>query len=547
MKIRKTKTHNCLAVFRFSPTIPPMSKKKKILIIGSGSYCIGSSVEFDWCGVQVLRTLRKLGHETVFINSNPETVSTDFDECDRLYFEELTVERVLDVCDKENPAGVIFSTGGQVAQNMVMELEKAGIPLLGTSVYSIEACEDRGKFSALCDELDIDQPGWNSFSRLEDAYDFAEKVRYPVLVRPSFVLSGAAMAIATCEDSLKKFLETAIGTSRAAVVISKFEENAKEIEFDGVAQNGEIICSAISEHVENAGTHSGDATIILPPQNLYLETVRRVRKTAQHLAKKLNISGPFNIQFLARENEIKVIECNLRASRSFPFVSKVLGQNFIEIATRIWLGETIEPQEKNPLEIQAVGVKAAQFSFSRLKGADPILGVEMSSTGEVACFGETAEEAFLKSLISVGFVMPPKNSKILVTIGKLKEKIGFLPVAKKLQKLGFTFVGTENTSKFLKENDIECETVYKISSGRHPNVTDLIEEKSVSLVINTANKFSHEEISDGYLIRRKTVDRNIPLVTNLQIAKLLAKSLEKYPDISRLEVLSYEERAKKEY
>ncbi len=521
-----------------------MAKKQKILIIGSGPYCIGSSVEFDWCGVQVLRTLRKLGHETVFINSNPETVSTDFDECDRLYFEELTVERVLDICEKENPDGVIFSTGGQVPQNMVMELGEAGVPLLGTSVASIQACEDREKFSALCDELGIAQPEWNSFSQIEDAFSFAEKVGYPVLVRPSFVLSGAAMAIATNEESLKKFLQNAVGTTHASVVMSKFEENAKEIEFDGVARDGEIICSAIAEHIENAGVHSGDATIVLPPQNLYLETVRRVRHTAQKLAKKLKISGPFNIQFLARENDIKIIECNLRASRSFPFVSKVLSQNFIEIATRIWMGESVGPQEKNPLEIQSVGVKAAQFSFSRLKGADPMLGVEMSSTGEVACFGATVEEAFLKSFMSVGFVPPAKNSKILVTLGKLKDKMDFLPAAKRFSKLGFTFVATKNTAQFLQENDISSEEVFKISSGRHPNVADLVEKKEVSLVVNTPNKFSHEEISDGYLIRRKAVDQNIPLIMNLQFAKLLVRSLEKFPTSKELEVLSYAERAK---
>jgi len=517
--------------------------KKKILIIGSGSYCIGSSVEFDWCGVQVLRTLRKLGHETIFINSNPETVSTDFDECDRLYFEELTLERVMDICEKEKPDGVIFSTGGQIAQNMAVELEKFNIPLLGTSIDSVDSCEDRKKFSSLCDELKIDQPRWNSFSHMDKAFDFAKKVGFPVLVRPSFVLSGAAMAIATCEESLKKYLEMAVGTSRAAVVISKFESNAKEIEFDGVANEGEIICSAIAEHVENAGVHSGDATIVLPPQNLYLETVRRVRKIAQKLARKLQISGPFNIQFLARSNEIKVIECNLRASRSFPFVSKVLGQNFIEIATRIWMGENVPSQEKNPLDIRAVGVKAAQFSFSRLKGADPMLGVEMSSTGEVACFGETEEEAFLKSLISVGFVIPPKKSRILITLGKLKDKIDFLSVAKRLKKSGFTFVGTENTAKFLQENGLACDMAYKISSGSHPNVADLIEERGVSMVINTPNKFSHEEISDGYLIRRKAIDQNIPLITNLQLAKLLVRSLEKFPDLDGLKVLSYKERA----
>jgi hypothetical protein len=342
---------------------------------------------------------------------------------------------------------------------------------------------------------------------------------------------------------LEEYLESAVGSTKSSVVISKFLQNAKEIEFDGVAQEGTIIVSAISEHVENAGVHSGDATIVLPPQNLYLETVRRVRKIAQKIAKELNVSGPFNIQFLARENDIKVIECNLRASRSFPFASKVLGQNFIEIATRVWLGEILEPQEKNLLEVQAVGVKAAQFSFSRLKNADPNLGVEMSSTGEVACFGNTMEEAFLKSFISVGFELPKPNSKILVTLGTIKDKADFLPIAKKFMRLGFTFAGTEGTAQFLRDNEYECETVYKVSSDQHPNVVDMIEDRAVGLVINTSNRFSHEEISDGYLIRRKAVDRNVPLLTNLQLSKLLARSLEQIPDLKDLEILPYHERA----
>lgn len=520
--------------------IPQMSRKK-ILIIGSGPYSIGSSVEFDWCGVQVLRTLHKLGYETVFMNSNPETVSTDFDECDRLYFEELTLEKVLDIYEKEKPDGVIFSTGGQIAQNMANDLADYGVPLLGTKVDSIDNCEDRAKFSALCDELEIDQPEWQSFEKLSDAKKFAEKVGFPVLVRPSFVLSGAAMAVASDMEMLEEYLEIAVGTTNSSVVISKFEDNAKEIEFDGVAQNGQIICSAIAEHVENAGVHSGDATIVLPPQNVYLETIRRVRMIAGKLAEKLQISGPFNIQFLARQNEIKVIECNLRASRSFPFASKVLGQNFIEIATKILVDEKVSPQEKNMLEIPKVGVKAAQFSFSRLKGADPNLGVEMSSTGEVGCFGDTIEEAFLKSMISVGFTLPKQNSTILVTLGKLRDKVGFIESAKRLQKLGFSFVGTEGTSTFLNENGIECGTVYKLSSEKHPNVVDEIKNQKISLVINTANKFSHEERTDGYLIRRAAIDANVPLLINLQLVKLLAKSLEKFPNEEDLPAFAYGE------
>ncbi len=518
-------------------------KKKTFLIIGSGPYCIGSSVEFDWCGVQILRTLRNLGHQTIFINSNPETVSTDFDECDRLYFEELTAERVLDIYEKEKPDGVIFATGGQIAQNLAVELKNHKLPFIGTDISSIEKCEDRSEFSKLCDSLSIDQPEWKKFKKIEEAEKFSKKVGFPVLVRPSFVLSGAAMAVATSPEFLQKYLDLAVGTAKnTSVVISKFENNAKEIEFDAVAQNGEIIVFAIAEHIENAGVHSGDATIVLPPQNLRLETVRRVRHIAQKLAKSLRISGPFNIQFLARENEIKVIECNLRASRSFPFTSKVLSQNFIEIATRIWCGEKLLPQEKNPLEIQKVGVKAAQFSFSRLKGADPVLGVEMSSTGEVACFGDTVEEAFLKSFISVGFKIPSPKSKILVTIGNLKDKIDFLPAAKIFDNLDFKFVGTAGTAKFLNENGFKCEEVFKISEDRSPNVTDIISQKKVSMVINTPNKFSHDEISDGYLIRRATIDANTPLIKNLAIARILAKSLKKFPTPENCPILSYDER-----
>ncbi len=512
---------------------------KKICIIGSGPYCIGSSVEFDWCSVQVLRTLRKYGHQTIFINSNPETVSTDFDECDKLYFEELTLERILDICEHEQPDGVIFSTGGQIAQNLAIKLEEHGVKLLGTKVSSINICEDRQKFSALCDKLNISQPDWDRFTNLSQAFLFAEKVGYPVVVRPSFVLSGAAMAVATSEENLQDFLEKAVGNTNNSVVISKFADNAKEIEFDAVAQNGKLVCSSISEHIEHAGVHSGDATIVLPPQNLYLETIRRVRNIAQKLAKELNISGPFNIQFLAQENNLQIIECNLRASRTFPFVSKVLKQNFIELATRVWLDEKLIPQEKNLLEITSVGVKAAQFSFSRLKNSDPNLGIEMSSTGEVACFGETVEEALLKSLISVGFILPSKHSTILLTLGKLKDKVEFLPTALRLVELGFDLVGTEGTSKFLSENNCPCSTVYKISSKHHPNIKDVLEQDdhvSISLVINTANKFSHEEVSDGYLIRRKTIDLNIPLIINLQLAKLLVRSFGS---------ISYEELLKK--
>lgn len=499
---------------------------KTFMVIGSGPYCIGSSVEFDWCSVQVLRTLKKLGHKTVFINSNPETVSTDFDECDRLYFEELTLERVLDVYEKEEPDGVIFSTGGQVAQNLAVKLEQHGVRLVGTAVASIDKCEDREKFSALCDCLKIDQPQWAAFSDLDEAKAFAREVGYPVLVRPSFVLSGAAMAVAPDEEDLVTYLENAVGTTDSSVVISKFEENAKEIEFDAVAQDGQIIVSAVAEHLENAGVHSGDATIVLPAQRVYLETLRKVRQAAVKLAAELSISGPFNIQFLAKNNEIKVIECNLRASRSMPFASKVLRQNFMEIATRIWLGETLESMERNALEVDQVGVKAAQFSFSRLKDADPNLGVEMSSTGEVACFGADLHEAYLKSLLSVGFQLPKSPGKILLSLGKMKHKVDFVPTAKIFTELGFRFVATAGTAGFLSEQGIACETVYKISEDQHPNVIDTIDSGDIELVINTANKYSHEEKSDGYLIRRKAIDTNTPLLLNLELAKELALAMQ---------------------
>ncbi len=514
--------------------------KRKILLIGSGPYSIGSSVEFDWCGVQGLRTLRKLGHETIFINSNPETVSTDFDECDRLYFDELTTERVLDIIKKEKPDGVIASSGGQIAQNMLRELHAAGVPLLGTSVQDIENCEDRGAFSALCDELGIDQPQWQQFATTEEAISFAREVGFPVLVRPSFVLSGAAMAVANGEEALVQYLQNAVGQTDASVVVSKFEENAKEVEFDGVAKDGVIICSAIAEHVENAGVHSGDATIVLPPQTLYTETVRQVRQIATQLAKKLNITGPFNIQFLAKENRVMVIECNLRASRSFPFASKVLGQNFMEIAIQSMLGMDVPVQQIDPSTIKHVGVKAAQFSFSRLKGADPLLGVEMSSTGEVACFGHNAEEALLKSLISVGFIIPPRGSQVLVTLGKVRDKAAFIPLAKRLIEMGYSLIGTEGTSAFLQAEGVAITTVYKISD-QHPNVIDAIDSGDVRLVINTPNKYSCEEVSDGYYIRRKAIDKNISLITNLQLLKGLIKALEQYPTEDDLPIFAYSE------
>ncbi len=520
--------------------IDKMKKGAKIMILGSGPYSIGSSVEFDWSSVQVLRTLRRLGFKTVFINSNPETVSTDFDECDRLYFEELTPERVLDVYTKEKPDAMIVCTGGQVAQNMIIELKAAGVNILGTKVEDIERCEDRGAFSAMCDKLEIDQPAWQAFKTKAEAIDFAKKVGFPVLVRPSFVLSGAAMAVANSDEALMSYLDSAIGQTEASVVISKFEENAKEIELDAVAINGEIVCQAIAEHVENAGVHSGDATIVLPPQTVYTETIRKVNQIGQKLAKELNITGPFNMQVLAKQNKVMIIECNLRASRSFPFASKVLRQNFMEIATKGLVGEKVLPDIVRLEDIKMVGVKAAQFSFSRLKGADPMLGVEMSSTGEVACFGQNIEEALLKSLISVGFRMPEKASEVLVTLGKVTDKADFLPIGKSLIEMGFKLIGTEGTSAFLQSEGVACETVFKVSD-KHPNVLDAIEKQNVQLVVNTPNKYSHEERSDGYLIRRKAIDNNIPLVTNLQLLKVLVRAINQYPTEESLPVMAYGE------
>lgn len=511
------------------------------MVLGSGPYSIGSSVEFDWSSVQVLRTLRKKGYKTIFVNSNPETVSTDYDEVDKLYFEELTAERVLDIYRKEKPAGMIVCTGGQVAQNMILELAANGVNILGTDVKDIERCEDRGAFSEMCDKLGIDQPRWQTFATKEEAINFAKEVGFPVLVRPSFVLSGAAMAVANSDEALMDYLQSAVGQTNASVVISKFEQNAKEIELDAVAVNGEIVCQAIGEHLENAGVHSGDATIVMPPQAIYTETLRKVNMIGKKLAKELNITGPFNAQFLAKQNKVMIIECNLRASRSFPFASKVLGQNFMQMATLGIVGQEVKPHIMRLEDIQAVGVKAAQFSFSRLKGADPMLGVEMSSTGEVACFGQNIEEALLHSLISVGFRLPEKGSKVLITLGKVTDKADFLPIGKQLIDMGFTLLGTEGTSAFLQSEGLDCEPVYKVSD-KHPNVLDAIEQENVQLVINTPNKYSHEERSDGYLIRRKAIDNNIPLITNLQLMKVLVRAINMYPSEESLPIMAYDER-----
>lgn len=504
------------------------SRKKKIIVLGSGSYAIGTSVEFDWCCVNALKTVQKAGYETIIINYNPETVSTDYDISDKLYFDELSVERVMDICEKEKPAGVIVSMGGQVPNNLARKLAAAGLKLFGTTAAYIDRAENRHKFSALLDKLEIDQPRWKELSRVEDVKKFAKEVGYPLLVRPSYVLSGAAMSVARNEDSLQLFLNKATKIStEAPVVVSKFETGAKEIEVDAVALRGDILIYAIAEHIENAGVHSGDATIVLPPQKLYIETIRRVKDITRKIAHELHITGPFNIQFLAKNNLVKVIECNLRASRSFPFSSKVTGYNFIEIATQAMLHKKslteFRKQNYQTLDLDYVGVKAPQFSFSRLKGADPVSGVEMASTGEVACFGNNMYEAFLKAMISAGFKLPKKN--ILISAGKIEDKADLLNAAGKLKELGFNIFATEGTSRFLAEHGVKNTMLHKISVNKKPNIAEAINTKKIDLVINIPKSYSREETTDGYLIRRKTIDHNIPLITNVQIAEVIVEAL----------------------
>lgn len=506
-------------------------RKKKVMVLGSGAYAIGTSVEFDWCGVTCVATLNREGYETIMVNYNPETVSTDYDICDKLYFDELSLERVLDIYENERPIGIIISTGGQVPNNLAMKLREAGVKILGTAPADIDRAEDRHKFSALLDELHIDQPLWKELSSIAKISGFARQAGYPLLVRPSYVLSGAAMSVAHNEEGLKTFLEKAAEISpEAPVVISKFEQGAKEIEIDAVAYKGKIVIYAISEHIENAGVHSGDATMVLPPQKLYFETVRRIKKIAEKITAALRISGPLNIQFLAKNNQVKVIECNLRASRSFPFASKVTGHNFIEIATCAMLGRPkinkYLKEKYHTLDLDYVGVKAPQFSFSRLKGADPVLGVEMASTGEVACFGEDLYEALLKSMISVGFNIPKKN--ICLTIGRIEDKADFLPSARTLHSLGFNLFATEGTAKFLEENNVPAITLRKARSGKQPNIVDYLIGKKLDLVIDIPKSYGREEITDGYLIRRRAVDSNIPLVTNIQIARAVVDAIARY-------------------
>lgn len=490
---------------------------RSVVVLGSGAYRIGSSVEFDWCGVQALNTIRKEGYRGVMINYNPETVSTDYDICDRLYFDELTFERVMDILDVESPYGVILSTGGQIPNNLALRLSRQDVHILGTGAESIDNAEDRDKFSAMLDRIGVDQPEWKALTSMKEIDTFIDKVGFPVLVRPSYVLSGAAMNVCSNYDELERFLKLAVSVSKEhPVVVSRFIEYAKEVEMDAVAQNGEIIAYAISEHVEFAGVHSGDATIQFPPQKTYIETMRRIKCTSRKIAKELNISGPFNIQYLARENEIKVIECNLRASRSLPFVSKILKLNLIELATRIMLGKNVERPAKNLFDLDYVGIKASQFSFNRLQNADPVLGVDMASTGEVGCIGDDTQSAILKAMLSVGYRIPAKN--ILLSTGNTKQKSDMLPAVRLLQDRGYTLFATGGTSRYLAENGIKNTLVYWPSEGLQPQALDMLHERKIDLVVNIPKNLSAGELDNGYRIRRAAVDLNIPLITNARLA-----------------------------
>ena len=494
-----------------------LGDKKSVVVLGSGAYRIGSSVEFDWCGVQALNTIRKEGWRSVMINYNPETVSTDYDICDRLYFDELTFERVLDILELENPYGVIVSTGGQIPNNLALRLDAQGVSILGTSAESIDRAEDRDKFSAMLDTIGVDQPEWRALTSLEDIQAFVQEVGFPVLVRPSYVLSGAAMNVCSNNEELERFLALAANVSKQhPVVVSRFIEHAKEVEMDAVAREGEIIAYAISEHIEYAGVHSGDATIQFPPQKLYVETMRRIKRISRRIAKELNISGPFNIQFLARDNDIKVIECNLRASRSFPFVSKVLKLNLIELATRVVLGMEVQKPDKSLFDLDYVGIKASQFSFNRLQNADPVLGVDMASTGEVGCLGQDTSCALLKAMLSVGYRIPQKG--ILLSTGAPKQKVDMLEAARMLQQQGFTLYATGGTSAFLEENGVESVRVYWPSEEGTPQALDLLHRKEIDMVVNIPKNLSSSELDNGYKIRRSSIDLNIPLITNARLA-----------------------------
>ena len=514
--------------------------RKSIIVLGSGAYRIGSSVEFDWCSVNALSTIRKCGWRGVMINYNPETVSTDYDMCDRLYFDELTYERVMDICELENPHGVIVSVGGQIPNNLAMRLDSAGVNLLGTSARSIDNAEDRHKFSSMLDRLEIDQPRWKELTTLADVYDFVDHVGFPVLVRPSYVLSGAAMNVCSNKVELEQFLNLAANVSKKhPVVVSEFIQNAKEIEFDAVANKGEVIAYAISEHIEFAGVHSGDATIQFPPQKLYVETARRIKKIARSIAGALEISGPFNIQFLAKENDIKVIECNLRASRSFPFVSKVLKINFIELATKIMTGEPVTAPSKSAFDLDYVGIKASQFSFSRLQKADPVLGVDMASTGEVGCIGDDSNEAILKAMLSVGYTVPRKN--ILLSTGDAKQKAELLGAAKLLVSKGYNLYATGGSYKYLVDNNVPATRVYWPSeASMEPQAMSLLHKKEIDLVVNIPKNLTQEELDNGYKVRRAAVDFNIPLITNARLASAFINAFCAIPQ-EEIQIKSWDE------
>ena len=513
---------------------------KSVIVLGSGAYRIGSSVEFDWCSVNALLTVKKEGWRSVMINYNPETVSTDYDMCDRLYFDELTYERVMDIIDMETPHGVILSTGGQIPNNLATRLDEDGVNILGTTAKSIDNAEDRHKFSSMLDDLGIDQPRWRELTSMSDIHEFVDEVGYPVLVRPSYVLSGAAMNVCSNDEQLERFLKLAANVSKQhPVVVTEFIEHAKEIEMDAVAQNGEIKVYAISEHVEFAGVHSGDATIQFPPQKLYVETVRRIKKISSQIAKALNISGPFNIQYLAKNNDIKVIECNLRASRSFPFVSKVLKLNFIDLATRVMLGIPVEKPNKSAFDLDYVGIKASQFSFSRLQGADPVLGVDMSSTGEVGCIGNDTSEAILKSMLSVGYKFPKKA--VLLSTGSARQKADMLDAAALLYEKGYKLYATAGTYKYLTENNIPAIRVcWPSEEGCQPQALDMLHNKEIDLVVNIPKNLTSQELSNGYKIRRAAIDLNIPLITNARLASAFVDAISKY-SIDDIEIKSWDE------
>lgn len=491
--------------------------KRSVVVLGSGAYRIGSSVEFDWCGVQALNTIRREGYRSIMINYNPETVSTDYDMCDRLYFDELTFERVMDIIELEMPYGVIVSTGGQIPNNLAMRLDAENVNLLGTQARYIDNAEDREKFSEMLNRIGVDQPEWSALTSMDDIQQFISRVGFPVLVRPSYVLSGAAMNVCSNQEELERFLKLAANVSKKhPVVVSRFMQHAKEVEMDAVAKDGEIIAYAISEHIEFAGVHSGDATIQFPPQKLYVETARRIKKISKQIAKELHISGPFNIQFLAKENDIKVIECNLRASRSFPFVSKVLKINLIELATRIMLGLPVEKPAKSLFDLDYVGIKASQFSFNRLQKADPVLGVDMASTGEVGCLGEDSRTALIKSMLSVGHRIPKKN--ILLSTGDGKQKAEMLAACQMLQAHGYTLYATGGTSRYLTENGIKNNLVYWPSEEGHPQAIDMLHNHEIDMVVNVPKNLSSRELSNGYKIRRAAIDLNVPLITNARLA-----------------------------